>query len=80
MTRFGGMGYFDNSGRLYIVGSEDDMIVSGSENMYPRTLKMRLQSTPVSPKMRSLISTASSSGDDWMPLSCSGRRTSSMRL
>jgi acyl-CoA synthetase (AMP-forming)/AMP-acid ligase II len=42
MTSTGDMGYLDNSGRLYIVGREDDMIVSGGENVYPRALENAL--------------------------------------
>jgi acyl-CoA synthetase (AMP-forming)/AMP-acid ligase II len=41
-TSSGDMGYLDNSGRLYIVGREDDMIVSGGENVYPRALENAL--------------------------------------
>ena len=41
-TSTGDMGYLDNSGRLYIVGREDDMIVSGGENVYPRALENAL--------------------------------------
>lgn len=46
MTSTGDMGYFDNSGRLYIVGREDDMIVSGGENVYPRALENALAQHP----------------------------------
>ncbi len=42
----GDMGYLDNSGRLYIVGREDDMIVSGGENVYPRALENALAAHP----------------------------------
>ncbi|OBA84043.1 acyl-CoA synthetase [Mycobacterium sp. 1164966.3] len=46
MTSTGDMGYLDNSGRLYIVGREDDMIVSGGENVYPRALENALAQHP----------------------------------
>ncbi|MEE6135953.1 AMP-binding protein [Mycobacterium sp. 050128] len=46
MTSTGDMGYLDNSGRLYIVGREDDMIVSGGENVYPRALENALAAHP----------------------------------
>jgi acyl-CoA synthetase (AMP-forming)/AMP-acid ligase II len=46
MTSTGDMGYLDNSGRLYIVGREDDMIVSGGENVYPRALENALSEHP----------------------------------
>jgi acyl-CoA synthetase (AMP-forming)/AMP-acid ligase II len=39
MTDTGDVGYFDESGRLFIVGREDDMIVSGGENVYPRVVE-----------------------------------------
>ncbi|OBA59619.1 acyl-CoA synthetase [Mycobacterium sp. 1100029.7] len=45
-TSTGDMGYLDNSGRLYIVGREDDMIVSGGENVYPRALQNALAEHP----------------------------------
>jgi acyl-CoA synthetase (AMP-forming)/AMP-acid ligase II len=45
-TSTGDMGYLDNSGRLYIVGREDDMIVSGGENVYPRALENTLAEHP----------------------------------
>jgi acyl-CoA synthetase (AMP-forming)/AMP-acid ligase II len=45
-TSTGDMGYLDNSGRLYVVGREDDMIVSGGENVYPRALENALAEHP----------------------------------
>ncbi|WP_421842987.1 AMP-binding protein [Mycobacterium sp.] len=46
MAGTGDMGYLDESGRLYIVGREDDMIVSGGENVYPRALENSLAQHP----------------------------------
>jgi acyl-CoA synthetase (AMP-forming)/AMP-acid ligase II len=46
MTSTGDMGYLDEAGRLYIVGREDDMIVSGGENVYPRALENALSGHP----------------------------------
>ncbi len=46
MTSIGDMGYLDNAGRLYIVGREDDMIISGGENVYPRAVQNALAAHP----------------------------------
>ncbi|OBG34214.1 AMP-binding protein [Mycobacterium sp. E3198] len=46
MTSTGDMGYFDNAGRLFIVGREDDMIISGGENVYPRAVENALAEHP----------------------------------
>jgi acyl-CoA synthetase (AMP-forming)/AMP-acid ligase II len=46
MTSTGDMGYLDNGGRLYIVGREDDMIISGGENVYPRAVENALAQHP----------------------------------
>ena len=46
MMDTGDMGYFDDMGRLFIVGREDDMIVSGGENVYPRAVENALAEHP----------------------------------
>lgn len=46
MTSTGDMGYLDNAGRLFIVGREDDMIISGGENVYPRAVENALAQHP----------------------------------
>jgi len=46
MMGTGDMGYFDEAGRLFIVGREDDMIVSGGENVYPRAVENALAEHP----------------------------------
>lgn len=46
MTSTGDMGYVDESGRLFIVGREDDMIISGGENVYPRAVENALAEHP----------------------------------
>ena len=42
MMSTGDMGYFDEAGRLFIVSREDDLIVLGGENAYPRTIENAL--------------------------------------
>ncbi len=46
MTSTGDMGYLDNAGRLFIVGREDDMIISAGENVYPRAVENALAEHP----------------------------------
>jgi acyl-CoA synthetase (AMP-forming)/AMP-acid ligase II len=46
MTSTGDMGYLDNAGRLFIVGREDDVIISGGENVYPRAVENALAQHP----------------------------------
>ena len=46
MTSTGDVGYLDEAGRLYIVGREDDMIISGGENVYPRAVENALAEHP----------------------------------
>jgi fatty-acyl-CoA synthase len=35
----GDIGHFDEAGRLFVDSREDDMIISGGENVYPRELE-----------------------------------------
>lgn len=35
----GDVGYFDDAGRLFVAGRDDDMIVSGGENVFPREVE-----------------------------------------
>ena len=42
----GDVGHFDEAGRLYIDGRDDDMIVSGGENVYPQEVEELLLAHP----------------------------------
>jgi len=42
----GDLGYFDEGGRLFVSGRDDDMIVSGGENVFPRELEDALSTHP----------------------------------
>ena len=42
----GDLGYFDESGRLFVVGRDDEMIVSGGENVYPIEVEKTLLTHP----------------------------------
>ncbi|MBJ8343805.1 AMP-binding protein [Antrihabitans sp. YC2-6] len=46
LTSTGDMGYTDEKGRLFIVGRDDDMIVSGGENVYPQAVENALAEHP----------------------------------
>lgn len=42
----GDLGYFDDTGRLFVVGRDDEMIVSGGENVYPIEVEKTLTTHP----------------------------------
>jgi acyl-CoA synthetase (AMP-forming)/AMP-acid ligase II len=42
----GDMGYLDEAGRLFVVGRDDEMIVSGGENVYPIEVEQALAEHP----------------------------------
>jgi acyl-CoA synthetase (AMP-forming)/AMP-acid ligase II len=42
----GDVGYLDEAGRLFVVGREDDMVVSGGENLYPDEVERCLAGHP----------------------------------
>lgn len=42
----GDMGYLDEAGRLFVVGRDDEMIVSGGENVYPIDVEVALLAHP----------------------------------
>lgn len=46
MMGTGDLGHFDDNGRLYIDGRDDEMIVSGGENLFPREVEELLVTHP----------------------------------
>ncbi|PWQ89267.1 hypothetical protein DKX15_14935, partial [Enterococcus faecium] len=42
----GEVGYLDEDGRLFVVGRDDEMIVSGGENVYPIEVEKTLTTHP----------------------------------
>jgi fatty-acyl-CoA synthase len=42
----GDLGYIDEAGRLFVVGRDDEMIVSGGENVYPIEVEKTLRAHP----------------------------------
>lgn len=46
LTSTGDVGRFDASGRLFVEGRDDDMIVSGGENVFPREVEDLLSGHP----------------------------------
>lgn len=45
-TSSGDVGYLDDAGRLFVVGRDDEMIVSGGENVYPIEVEQALSEHP----------------------------------
>ncbi|MET3962629.1 fatty-acyl-CoA synthase [Marmoricola sp. OAE513] len=46
MMSSGDVGHFDSAGRLYIDGRDDEMIISGGENVFPREVEELLVTHP----------------------------------
>jgi acyl-CoA synthetase (AMP-forming)/AMP-acid ligase II len=46
LISIGDVGHFDEDGRLFVGGRDDDMIVSGGENVYPREVEDLLADHP----------------------------------
>ncbi|MEU4311907.1 AMP-binding protein [Nocardia sp. NPDC024068] len=46
MLDTGDVGYFDVNGRLFIAGRDDEMIISGGENVFPRPVEEALAHLP----------------------------------
>jgi len=42
----GDRGYFDSNGCLFVSGRDDDMVISGGENVFPRELEDKLIDHP----------------------------------
>ena len=42
----GDVGHFDDAGRLFVTGRDDDMIISGGENVYPAEIEELLAAHP----------------------------------
>ena len=65
----GDVGHFDEDGRLFIDGRDDEMIVSGGENVFPREVEDLLADHEAVQRRRRSGSTTSSSGSACAPSS-----------
>jgi len=45
-VRTGDIGWFDTDGRLFVSGRDDDMIITGGENVYPVEVENALEQHP----------------------------------
>ena len=48
----GDVGYLDEEGRLFVSGRDDDMIVSGGENVFPREVEDLIANMTASTRSR----------------------------
>ena len=66
----GDVGHFDADGRLFVDGRDDDMIVSGGENVFPREIEECWPATTRSWKPPSSVSRTRTSAPGCGPTSC----------
>ena len=66
----GDVGRFDPDGRLFVEGRDDEMIVSGGENVFPARSRMRWPATPRSARPRRSASRTRTSGSACGRSSC----------
>ena len=61
----GDVGHFDDHGRLFIDGRDDDMILSGGENVFPQEVEDLLVTHPTSPTPPCSASPTRTSDSGW---------------
>ena len=52
LLSIGDVGHFDDDGHLFVGGRDDEMIVSGGENVYPTRWRTCWPITPTWPRWR----------------------------
>ena len=67
----GDVGYLDAAGRLFVVGRDDEMIVSGGENVYPIEVEKTLAAHPDVAEAAVLGVDDDSTASGWPRSSCS---------